>query len=342
MGGIALFVILLVVVLAFVIQDCRRDALVDDYKQYVNSAAQISEDSARQGERLLVVMNNSGGENAAALQKKVLQLANQAEQLRSRAGELSAPGKLADADRALKLSLQYRVNGLNGLEKDLPAIIQQSDTALAARTIKDSMQKFLASDVLMQDSFIVPTAAALRDENISNVAAPDPEAASFLRGANDRFASDNGARQLVQPLKRQRNASGANGGTGTGNLRGTRLVSVVADPSGTQLSTGGASVAASSELKWRITVLNGGDFVESKVKVTVTLTYSASSPVDTQEVEIPTIEPDKEATVTIPGPPSDQVQLGERGSLKVTVAPVEGEQNISNNSAEYPVTITFG
>lgn len=342
-GGAALFVILLVVVLAFVIKDCRRDALVDSYKQYVNSAAQISEDSANQGQRLLVVMNNAKGENAAALQRQVRQLANQAETLRSRGAELDAPGKLGDADAALNLALRYRVNGLRELEEFLPQIIQQSDDQLAARTIKGSMQKFLASDVILRDSFIDPTSAALRDEDITSVAPPDRQAAAFLRGANDRFASDAGARQLVQPLKRQRGATG-NTNNGTGNLRGTRLVSVVADPSGTQLSTAGASVAASSELKWRITVLNGGGFVESAVKVTVTLTYPSNpnTPVDTQEATIATIEPDKEATVSIPGPPQDAVELGQRGTLRVEVAPVQGEQNTGNNNADYPVTITFG
>lgn len=343
MGGIALFVILLVVVLAFVIKDCRRDALVDDYKQYVNSAAQISEDSAAQGQKLLVVMQNAKGENAAALQRQVRSLANQADELRSRAGDLSAPGKLNDADGALLLALQYRANGLRELEKFLPQIIQQSDDTAAGRTIKGSMQKFLASDVIMRDSFIDPASAALRDEDITSVQPPDRAAAAFLRGANDRYASDVGARQLVQPLKRQRGAT-TGGNNGTGNLRGTRLVSVIADPSGTQLSTAGASVAASSELKWRITVLNGGDFVESNVKVTVTLTYPSNpnTPVDSQEATITTIAPDKEASVSIPGPPQDAVELGQRGTLSVKVAPVEGEQNTGNNSADYPVTITFG
>ncbi|MFN8123558.1 MAG: hypothetical protein U0237_14110 [Thermoleophilia bacterium] len=344
MGGIALFVILLVIVLAFVIKDCRHDALVDSYKQYVNSAAQISEDSANQGQKLLVVMNNSKGENAAALQKQVRSLANQADELRNRADGLSAPGKLKDADNALLLALQYRANGLRELEKFLPQIIQQSDDVLAARTIKGSMQKFLASDVILRDSFIDPTSAALRDENITSVAPPDRQTAAFLRGANDRFASDAGAKQLVQPLKRQKGATNGNNNTGNGNLRGTRLVSVIADPSGTQLSTAGASVAASSELKWRITVLNGGDFVESGIKVTVTLTYPSNpnTPVDSQEATIKTIEPDQEASVSIPGPPQDAVELGQKGELKVSVAPVEGEQNTGNNSATYPVTITFG
>ncbi|MCC6832889.1 MAG: hypothetical protein IT200_16245 [Thermoleophilia bacterium] len=343
MGGIALFVILLVVVLAFVIKDCRHDALVDSYKQYVNSAAQISEDSATQGQKLLVVMQNSKGEDAAALQRQVRSLANQADELRDRAEGLSAPGKLGDADNALLLSLRYRANGLRELEKFLPQIIQQSDETAAARTIKGSMQRFLASDVIMRDSFIDPTSAALRDEDITSIQGPDRAASAFLRGANDRFASDAGAKQLVQPLKRQKGTGTGNNSSSTGNLRGTRLVSVVAEPSGTQLSTSGATVTQSSEFQWRITILNGGNFVESGIKVTVTLTYpSSNTPVDSQEATITTISPDKEASVSIPGPPQDAVQLGQKGELQVSVAPVKGEQNTGNNSATYPVTITFG
>lgn len=336
-----LFIAIVVIVLALLVRDCRRSQLVDSYKNYVNESAQVAEESSAQGAKLLAVLQNTKGQNATQLQTQVRQLAAEARGFTTRAEDLSPPGSLKDADAAFLLALQYRANGLNSLAEGLPGLIRSTDDRFAANGIADSMQRFLASDVILKDSYIDPTAAALRDQSISGVVAPDPEAVSFLKGGNDRLATSTGSRTLLQPLRR---SGGTTGNTGTGNLRGTRLVSTVAQPSGTTLTAGTpASVPASADLQWRVTVLNGGDFVENNVKVTATLTYpsSASAPADVQEATIASIDPGKQATVTVKGPPQESVDLGTAGSLRIEVAPVTGESNTQNNQAEYPITITF-
>jgi|GEM_PF-471119 len=336
----ALFVVVLIVVLAFVIRDCRRDQVVDSYKTYVNSAGQVAEESAQQGQRLLLVMQNREGRNASALQAQVRELSTQAQGLVQRAEDLDPPGGLADADRDLVTALRYRANGLRLLSEGLPNIIRSDNNRFASRSIADTMKRFSASDVIYKDSFVDVVQAKVRDEDIAGLEVAGD--ALFLPGNNDRFASEAGARTLLTPLRRQGGASSGN--NSGGNLRGTSLVSVRAVPSDTTLQAGTVTtIPASASLAWEVTVRNGGDFVENGVVVTATLTYpSAAGDAEAQEATIETIEAGQEKTVRIAGPPSNAQQPGEEASLAIAVRPVEGEQNTDNNSAEYPVTITFG
>lgn len=337
----AVFVIILIAVIAFVVRDCRRDALVDSYKTYVNAASQVADDSSAQGQQLLVVLQNKEGRNATELQAQVRQLANEADAIVQRGEDLSPPGGLSDADRDLQTTLRYRANGLRAMADGLPGVIRADNQRFAARSIADSMKRFVASDVIYKDSFADVVAAKVRDEGIAGLEVATD--ALFLTGANDRYASEAGARTLLTALKRGGGSS--SGTTGSGNLRGTSLVGVVASPSNTTLSTDTVTtIPASQSLEWAVTVRNGGDFVENGITVTATLRYpsSGSDAADTQEVTIETIDPGKEATVKIPGPPSDAWQPGQEGSLEIDVAPVSGETNTDNNRAEYPVTITVG
>jgi hypothetical protein len=331
--------VVLIVVLAFVIQDCRRDQRVDAYKTYVNSAGQVADQSAQQGTALLRILQNREGRNASQLQQQVRTLSTQAEGLATRADELDPPDGLREADRDLVTALRYRANGLASLAEALPNIIRSDNARFASRSIADTMKRFSASDVIYKDSFVDVVQARIRDENIAGLEVAGD--ALFLPGNNDRFATEAGARTLLNGLRRQGGAGGTQ--TGDGNLRGTSLVSVRALPSDTTLQAGSVtSIPASASLQWAVTVRNGGDFVENGVKVTATMRYPGGAGEDVQEATIETISPGEEKTVRVPPPPSDAQQPGQEGSLTVNVEPVEGEQNVDNNRAEYPVTITFG
>ena len=198
------------------------------------------------------------------------------------------------------------------------------------------MSRFLASDVIYEDSFVGPSQQALDDDDIEGVMPPPLK--PFLPNAG--FASANGARALLPGLRRQRAADQA-GGDASGNLRGTSLVRTDALPSETRLTPGTpTSVQASEELKWRVTVENGGDFVENGVIVRASLSYpdSPGEP-QVQEASIDTIAPGDQVAVEIPGP-SEPV-FGEQGTLEIEVEPVPNETRVDNNRAEYPVTITI-
>ena len=331
--GLAL-VVLLIVIITLVVKDCNRSRLVDSYRSYLNESGQVVNDSADQGKQLFVILSNPKRENPPTVASKVRALADDAQGLSNRADGLDPPDKLKAAQQSLETLLQYRVAGLRQLAANLPQAITSKDNTYAAGLVADPMQTYLASDVIYRNSFAGPATRALKDDDISGIAIPDPASVRFL--GNPNYAGPAGARTLLPPLRRV-------GGSDTGGLHGTGLVKTVALPSGKELSTSSPTVlTATDQLKWQVTVKNQGDFVENGIKVNATYSTpsggsGSSAP---QQREISSLEPGKEATVTIPGPPNPAPD--EQASLKVDVLAVTGEQNTTNNTAEYPVTLTLG
>jgi hypothetical protein len=335
----AAVVVLVIVVVYLVVQDYRRGALVDSYKTYVNSASQVADESSAQGQQLLTILQNRQNRNAAQLQQQVRTLAGQASALTQRAEDLDPPDALGDAQRDLVTVMRYRSNGLNAIAESLPVIIRSGNPRVAGQNLAASMKRLVASDVIYQDSFSDVVAAKIRDEDIAGLEVATD--ALFLKGANDRYATEAGARTLL-PALRGRRGTGAT--PGSGSLRGTSLIGVVTQPSGATLREDSVNtIQASSSIQWVVTIQNGGDFTEEGVTVTAALTYPGSAdPADTRDVTIETIDAKEEQTVTIPGPSADAWQPGVEGRLEISVQPVNGETNTDNNSAEYPVTITAG
>ena len=118
-------------------------------------------------------------------------------------------------------------------------------------------------------------------------------------------------------------------------------MSTQALPSQTRLTPGSpTSVQGGAELKWRVTVENGGDFDESNIVVTATLSYpSAPNKPDTKQATIDSLKQGQSTTVDLPGPTAPV--FGEQGTLRIEIQPVSGESSTSNNAAEYPVKITI-
>jgi hypothetical protein len=263
-------------------------------------------------------------------------LAGEAQSLVDRADGLDPPGKLNSANGSLKTTLEYRVTGLESLADGIPQAIESNDGNFAGSIIATPMQRFLASDVIYDDSFVGPAQQALQDDDISGIEVPEPE--PFL--ANAAWASTAGARTLLPRLR----GNGGNGGGNddqSGTLRGTELIKTEALPSGAQLTTGNpVTIQASEQLAWRVTVENGGDVSLEGVVVTATFTYpDTPNEPQTREAEIPSIDPGQQTSVELPGP--TDLSFGDPAVLKIDVQPVSGEGNTDNNTAEYPVTITI-
>ena len=253
------------------------------------------------------------------------------------AEDLDPPGALKDAQASLVTALEYRVTGLTTLSQNLPTLLQGTDLQTKAAGMAKPMQRFLASDVIYDDSFKGPAILALQKDDITGVEVPPLQA--FL--PNAALASAEGAKALIPDLSRR---SASTGGTDSaGNLRGTSLESTVAKPSETRLTVGQtATVQATEDLKWSVTVKNGGDFDESNVVVKASFSYPATpNDVDTREVSIKTMPSGETVSVEIPGPASDKIVFGDQGTLVIEVVPVTGETRIDNNKAEYPVKITI-
>ncbi|MDH3226005.1 MAG: hypothetical protein OEM67_02805 [Thermoleophilia bacterium] len=341
--GLLVAAVVLVVVIVLVVRDCQRDQLVDSYKTYVADSTALITESAGQGESLREVLNNNDNRGPQQIQTAVRQLANQSQSVVDETRQLDPPGKLDDAQASLITAFEYRTNGLNTLADNLPALIGSSNVNAAATGIAEQMQRFLASDVIYDDSFVGPALVALEDDNIADVEIPEGDEVHFLPGNTTRLASPTGARSLVGKLKTGGGGSGDDATASddeTGTLRGLGLLSVEAQPSGQQLSTSNETTVSSEELVWKVTLENGGDFEEQNVPVTVTLSYP-ENPNDTITAErnIDVIQPKEQLTLDVPL--SGNPRLGESGTLTVNIEPVEGETSTQNNRAEYPVKISF-
>jgi hypothetical protein len=113
---------------------------------------------------------------------------------------------------------------------------------------------------------------------------------------------------------------------------------VKALPSGTLLSTGTATtIKATVQLAFEVGVEDTGDSQEVRIKVTLTIPKSPKPIVKTGV--IPIIDPGETKTVTLKV--GNLVPFGETTSVKVDVAPVQGETYTQNNSYEYPVIFSF-
>ena len=329
-------VIVVVAVIVLIVRDYERNRLVDGYTSYVTNSGQIAQASAALGTNLVRTMQNTSGQSPAQLQADLTALAVEAGHQTTQAQHLDMPSGVVDANRALVLALQYRQDGLQALSTNLQTIVHSNSDSAAAQSIAGSMQQFLASDVIVQGSYLTETAQALRNESITGVAVPSASAVTFLQGPNQNYVLAPGAAHLLSPLRRIGTES-----SGQGAPVGLSLVSVVAEPNSITLTPGIAqTIPESSNLHWAITVQNGGTYVENNVKVSASLSYG-TTPVDVQTNTIASINPGQQLLISVPGPQAGAVKLGTLGLLHVQVATVPGEQNVANNAADYPITVTF-
>jgi hypothetical protein len=127
------------------------------------------------------------------------------------------------------------------------------------------------------------------------------------------------------------------GGTPTG-LHGTGIVSVTVLPANEQLSVNNETVVeATSDLAFRVAIQNSGDSQEVGLKVTLTIQKSPEPITQTKTIQL--INAGETKTVTFED--LGQPPFGPTTPVKVTVEPVPGESNTSNNSYQYPVVFSL-
>jgi len=335
----AAFVIVLIVVLVVVVRSCQRSQLVDSYKSYINDVTQVATASGAQGTQLALTLQNVRGDNAATLTTKIRAIADDAQKLVDQAKDLKPPGRLKAANDSLITALTYRLTGVQGLVSAVPEAINNRNDSFAAQALAEQTSRLLASDVVYRDSFAAPAMQALQQDDITGIQVPNSDADYFLHGANTDIATRLGAVKLLPALRGGHSSSNPPGSTTGGNAHGLGLIKTVALPSGRQLQVGSNnSIKGSDQLQWQVTVQNQGDFPESNV--TVTATFSDPTQPNGGELQtqtIPQIQPGEQAVVTLPGP--SHPTFDQPSNLRISVTPVIGEKIITNNSADYPVTV---
>jgi hypothetical protein len=165
-----------------------------------------------------------------------------------------------------------------------------------------------------------------------------------LPGQNYDKTSPSGAGKVISSLKQARSSGDSTAGTtaGTGK-HGLGLASTFAvrGADRRQLTGNTTSLVGSADLKFEVTVENGGDFVESNVDVKFTYITPNNPQGTTQTQTIDTIEPGEANQKKLTFPLGASPYFTDKSTIKVDVTPVTDEKVTGNNSAQYSVEFSL-
>ena len=327
--GLIAFAILIIVLLVFWVQSCREAGKTKTYKNYMTKVSEVAASSQQIGRQLSTTLLAQGLKQSA-VEQRISGLARQEQLDVDRAREITPPGTLRDEHDALIEALQFRVSGLNGLATALAATVSTKNTTRAAGVLASQMQRFLASDVIYDDEFRVPSVTELKRQGVTGTnesGGPLVPDSNFLQSAD--FVTTT---SMVSVLSKIR------GGAVTpsqGGLHGTNIVSVKALPEGTELSTSTQTrVIVRTNLAFQVAIQDSGDSQETGIPVKLTIVQSGSDPVE-KTATINFISPGETKVITFKNFPAPNFQTP--AQLKIEVQPVPGETKTDNNSADYPI-----
>lgn len=323
--GLIAVAILVVVLLVFWVQSCRGSGKQKSYQSYMTSVSEVGSASAKIGKDFTTLLTTPGI-TEKQLEARLNGLAQRQQQVVSTAQGISAPGQLRDEQQAVVEALQFRVSGLRGLQNAFRQTVDYTSADEASQVLASQTQRLLTSDVIWADLFKTPSVNLLKSEGVSGVAVP---------GSTFLTAPDLASSAAMKPIW-QRLQGATSGGTPSG-LHGTGVQSTKVLPSGTELSQDSeTTITVVPNLAIEVGVKDTGDSEEVQVKVNLTI-QRTPTPIKKQEV-IDLINPGETKTVVfrdLGSPPFDKT------TVKVDVLPVPGEQNLTNNSYEYPVIFTL-
>jgi hypothetical protein len=325
--GLVAFAIIVVVLLVVWVQGCSSDKQRETYNDYMTEIGEVGSTSTKIGEDLATLLTTPGLKQAE-LEQELAGLISQQQQGVQRARGIDSPGPLTPAHEHAIEALQLRVSGMQRLRQTFKATATSSDASAAGLQLAAQATRLEASDVVWADLFRAEADVVMTDEGVSGVTAP---ASVFV--ANSELYS---VRSMTAIWQRIHGAS--TGGTPSG-LHGSQLASTTALPSGQQLSpTVETTIVVSTDLAFEVGVTNSGENQEVQLEVTLTIPKQPAAIVKKGTIDL--IDPGETKTITFTDFP--EVPFGEKTTVQVSVKPVAGEQNTSNNSAEYPVVFSLG
>jgi hypothetical protein len=326
LAGLVALAILVVVLLAVWVQGCAGDDEQTTYGDYLGQIGQVGQDSAKIGADLATLLTTPGLAQTE-LETKLGGFVQRQQLDVERARDLDPPGPLTPANGHAVEALELRVRGLQGLLDTFRATKDTDDQAAAGQQLAAWGQRLEASDVVWKDLFQETAQATMASEGVEGLTAPP---SVFVQ--NSELYT---ARSLSSIWQRVHGAS--TGGTPSG-LHGSSLAFTKVLPAGTQLSTSTETkITASTDTAFEVGVTNSGE--NQEVGVTVKLTIPAQPAPITKTGKIDVIDPGETKTVTFSDFPDFPFQ--ENTTVQVSVEPVAGETNTSNNTAEYPVVFTL-
>jgi hypothetical protein len=318
--------ILIVVLLAVWVEGCATNQQRDRYQDYMTEIGEIGNASARLGQQLTNTLTTPALK-LEDLDAKLGGFVQTAENQVARAEDVGAPGPLHNPHEGAIEALQFRVNGLRGLQTAFQETADATEASAAGQQLAVQAQRILASDIIWTDAFRGPAEAVLVSEEVEGLEIPNSE---FV--ATDEIFTPEDLAALWQRIQ-----GAAEGGTPAG-LHGSGISTVKVLPSGTLLSTQTeTTILVTDELAFEVAVEDTGDSPEVQIKVTLTIPKTPDPIVQTKT--IPIIDPGETKAVTFQV--GTLVPFGETVSVKVDVDPVQGETNTSNNTFEYPVIFSL-
>jgi hypothetical protein len=327
LAGLIAFLILAAVLLVVAVRGCASSSKHDRYQNYLNNTRSIAASSESVGKDLNQTLA-APGTKESALESKLTALAAREAQNVARAREVNPPGPLRVEHDHLIEVLQLRQSALSRLADAFRQTATAKDAATSGRLIADQARLLVASDVNWDFYFREPTQRELENQGVTNVGAvPD---SNFL--SNPDLAS---TQAMTDVWRRVHGA--ARGGSPTG-VHGSALASVTALPDGKKLNPSGSAsdnqITASTDLAFQVAVTDSGNSQEYNVGVTLTIQKSPKPIVLRKKIDV--INAGETKTVTFTNIDLNGL-FGLPTTLKVDVAPVPGEQRLSNNSADYRV-----
>jgi hypothetical protein len=323
--GIALLVFIL---LAIGVNSCRNSAKENGLKDYNRNVTAVIKDSDSQVGAPFFGLLNNGQRQASDLRLQVNQLRQAADDDLKRAKAFDVPGDMTAAQRNLELVLSLRNEGLQRIAEQIPTALgrgQASTQAIAK--ISAQMQSFLASDVVYSQRVAPLIRDGLADGGVSG---------QTIVGS--RFIPDvSWLAPSTVAAKLGRSSGSTTGATGAvaPGLHGHGILTVTAGD--VTLQPGGTvNRVPAANTSFTINFANQGDNDERNVKAGLRVRGGGKSIV--QNKTIGSTKTKANASVTIPLGQSPPV--GQAATVTVSIAPVPGEKNTTNNRQQYTVIFT--
>jgi len=327
---VGLIAIAIAVIVAFVfwVGACQGKSTHDEYSTYATKVRTVAASSDALGREFASKLV-SGGLKQASLEQSLQQYAQQEQQEYDQAQQIRAPGPLRQIHQQLVDAIELRAKGLAALDDVLTQWTSKNTSATIA-ALATQAGLLTASDVVWEQLYRLPATQQLRTQGVTGVVIP-----TSVFVTNTELISARSFGVLLDAMK-----GASTGGTPSG-LHGSQLVSVVANPGATRLSTSTATtVKVSTDLAFAATVEDSGNFQENGVVVHLTISAGSTTIKRTQTIQ--TITPKTQKTVSFGNFNLPSAAFGNKATIKVDVAPVPGETNTSNNSASYTVFFTLG
>ena len=328
--GLIALAIAIVVGFVFWVGACQGKSKHDQYAAYAQKVRSLAASSTALGASFANEL--ASATKQSDLQTKLEQFAQQEQQEYDQAQQIRPPGPLRQIHQSLVDALELRAKGLAGLGAAVAGYNPKSTSAASATTdsLSSEGQLLTASDVVWEQLYRQPATQELKAERVTGVVVPK---STFV--SNAEIVSSRSFGVVLQHLK-----GATTGGTPSG-LHGDQLVSVVANPGGTQLSTSTATtVKVSTNLAFVATVKDSGNSEETGVKVDLTITAGSTKIKRTQKIQAISANQQQSVTFTSFNLPSSA--FGNKATVEVAVEKVPGETKLSNNSASYTVFFTLG